>query len=119
MGPNGVGPGRGKRWKRVPPLACNGIGPRHMTDHANSGRERAIHHLEQAPGVGIRRSSRKAVEPALRRRADRLNGSCATSTATEQNDERQTSRRSLKAKALAQIDTEEIDPILGIMTGAA
>jgi hypothetical protein len=37
----------------------------------------------------------------------------------EQNDEWQTSRRSMMVEAFARIDTEEIDPILGITTKAA
>ncbi len=37
----------------------------------------------------------------------------------EQNDERQTSCRYMMVEALARIDAEEIDPILGITTKAA
>jgi hypothetical protein len=36
-----------------------------------------------------------------------------------QNDEWQTSRRSMMVEAFARIDTEEIDPILSITTKAA
>lgn len=88
--------------------ACQSLPRQHRTGrHSTNPISRLVKEMTHgADGVGIFPD-----EASIRR----LNGAVLF----EQNDEWQTSSRCVMVEALAQVDREEIDPILGITTNAA